>query len=419
MNVWRFSLRNIKSKPLYTFLGVFILALSISLLLGIGQLKNSLEHQMDNNLGGVDMVIGAKGSPLQLVLSSVLHLDNPTGNISYKAANNLAKNPLIKTAVPISYGDNYKGFRIVGTTDQFLNLYGAELEKGHRIEKSMEVILGSAVAEQQNLRLGDTFLSSHGLMENDGEVHDEEFVVVGILNPTQKVIDRLIVTNLESIWDVHDHKEHEVEDKHTDNKTHEHEAGDEHEHHNEEHDDEKEITSMLIVLRSPAGILTLPRAINDGTVMQAALPRYELVRLLEFTGVGFKTISIIAYLILIISGMTIFLSLYKMVKERAFDLALLRTYGASNFQLIKMVSYEGLLIAFMAFTIGFILVKVGLNFMLKLVKVDYKQNFLQELPLIETIQIGTLVVIMVVLAISLAIYPLIRMNISTILSNEK
>lgn len=436
MNIFKISIQNLKSKPLYTFLSILVLTLSIALLLGVQQLKTSFEHQMNNNLGEIDLVLGAKGSPLQLVLASVLHIDNPTGNISYKEAKKIGSNPMIKTAIPISYGDNYKGFKIVGTTLEFPDIYKATIQKGRYFKKSMEVVLGSSVAEQLNLKIGDTFLSSHGLIENEIDVHDHApLKVVGILQPTQKVIDRLIISNLESIWDVHHHKEGVAhEENYTDKHDKAHEDGHTHDEHqnndgehkkshaknnSDEHDDEKEITSLLITFRNPVALLTLPRKINKDTNMQAALPKYELDRLYEYTGVGFKTVSLIAYLILIISGITIFISLYKMVKERAFDLALLRTYGASNLQLIKMVTYEGLVIILIAFISGFLLVKVGLYFIFELLTTNYKQNILQELSLQEAFQIGGLVFVMVILSIILAIYPIVKMNVSTILSNEK
>ncbi|UOB18632.1 ABC transporter permease [Abyssalbus ytuae] len=408
MNIWRISIKNIKSKPLYTFLSVFILSLSITLLLGIQQLKTSFKYQMENNLGDIDLVIGSKGSPLQLVLASVLHMDNPTGNILYEEAKNISRNPMIKTAVPISYGDNYKGYRIVGTTDEFATFYNAELEKGSTVKKPMEVILGHTVAEQLHLKIGDTFLSSHGLVENEVHIHSQHLKVVGIYKPTYKVIDRLIITNLESVWEVH---HHEDEDKHKK------EEG--HMENEEDLDAVKEITSLLISFRNPSALLTLPRRINEQTNMQAVLPKYELEKLSQYTGVGIKTISWIAYMILIISCMTIFISLYKMVKERAFDLALLRTYGAHNFQLIQIVAYEGIIIGMLAFMVGFLLSKAGLYFLFKIVKTEYKQNILQELPYKELLHIGGLVLIMILVAISLAIYPIIKMKISDILSNEK
>lgn len=418
MNIWKISIRNIRSKPLYTFLSVLILSLSIGLLLGVRQLETSFQYQTENNLGNIDVVVGAKGSPLQLVLSSVLHVDNPTGNIPYKEAEKLGKNPMIKTAVPISYGDNFKGYRIVGTTKDFFGLYGAELSTGRDIKASLEVIVGSAIAEKLDLSLGATFKSSHGLIENDFDVHDHEFTVVGILKPTQKVIDRLVITNLESVWDVHDHGDGHDHDE----EEHDHGDGHDHDDHGDNHDhdnDDKEVTSLLLTFRNPAAMLTLPRSINDDTNMQAALPKFELDRLYEFTGVGLTTISWIAYMILVISGMIIFLSLYKMVKERSFDLALLRTYGASNFQLIRMVTYEGLMIVGLALLAGFILSKEGLYYAMGFVDDGSQQSMLQSLPFNEIIKIVGLVFVMIVLSILLAIYPIIKMNISTILSNEK
>ncbi|MFT7627824.1 MAG: putative ABC transport system permease protein [Ulvibacter sp.] len=399
MNIWSISIQNIKSKPLYTFLSVFIASLSIALLLGTQQLKRSFENQIENNLGNIDVVVGAKGSPLQLVLASVLHLDNSTGNISYKEALKMSKNPLIKSAVPISYGDNYKGYRIVGTTQEYIALYDGELKKGHLVENAMEVILGNSVAQKLNLKIGDTLLSAHGLAENSIEDHDELLTVVGILKPTKKVIDRLIITNLESIWNVHNHKSEVNHEGHIYGKS----------------IDEKEITSLLISFKSPRGLLTFPRRINERTNMQAALPKYELHKLYEYTSIGFKTISLIAYLILVISCITLFISLYKMVKERAFDLAILRTYGASNFQLIKMVFYEGFIVVFSSFLLGFLLLKIGFRF----VEANEQQNIFIALPFKDLLQLGFLILMMVIISVSCAIYPIIKMDVSKILSNEK
>jgi len=429
MNIWSISLQNIKSKPLYTFLSVFILSLSIALLLGIRQLKGSFEHQIDNNLGKIDLVIGAKGSPLQLVLASVLHIDNPTGNIAYHEAKKIGKNPMVQSAVPLAYGDNYKGFRIVGTTHEYASLYAAELDKGRRVAKAMEVVLGAAVAEQLKLDIGDIFLSSHGLVENSIDVHDDELTVVGVLKPTQKVIDRLILTPLETVWEVHAHEEEEAhkeeahEEEAHEEEVHEEEAeeGDDnhtgHEHH-VAHDEEREITSLLINFKNPRGLLTFPRKVNKRTNMQAVLPKYELLSLYEYTSVGFQTISWIAYIILVISCVIIFISLYKMVKERAFDLAILRTYGASHFQLIKMVVYEGFIVGFSAFVLGFLFTKIGLYLLLNFMPA-HQQNMLQALSFQDILQLGMVILILIITSVSLAIYPIMKMNISTILSNEK
>ncbi|SFD39425.1 ABC transporter permease [Algibacter pectinivorans] len=414
MNIWKISLQNLKSKPLYTLLSILTLTLSFTLLLGVQQLKTSFKYQMDNNLGEIDLVVGAKGSPLQLVLASVLHLDSPTGNIRYEDALKLAKNPLIKSAVPISYGDNYKGFRIVGTTKAFLALYNSELQEGRHIKNTMEVVLGNSIAKRLDLNIGDTFLSSHGFMEHAIETHNETFTIVGILKPTQKVIDRLIVTNLESVWNVHTH---EVE---LENELHHHEESIDKEHdHDQKGYNSKEITSLLLTSRKPSALLTLPRKINTQTNMQAILPKFELEKLNQYTGVGFNTLSWIAYFILVVSGITIFISLYKMITERSFDLALLRTYGASNVQLIKIVAYEGLIITLFAVILGITLTNLGLYYLLGTLEQNYQYAVLNHLAYKDILLTLKLVLIAVLLSILLAVYPILKMNISTILSHEK
>lgn len=399
MNIWKISISNIFHKPLYAFLSVFSLSISIGLLFGVQQLDASIKNQFEDSLGDIDMVLGAKGSPLQLVLSSVLHIDNPTGNIPLKEAQKISKDPMIESVVPISYGDNYKGFRIIGTTDKFQSLYRAQLGQGRLIEKSMEVILGSTVAAESNLKIGETFLSSHGLAETSNEVHHHPMKVVGIYKPTYRVIDRLIVTNLESIWDVHNHGEEE---------------------HTEQNPvEEREITSMLITFRNPMGLLTMPRRINQRTSMQAALPKYELERLFNFTEVGVKAISWIAYIILFISCITIFINLFKMVKERSFDLALMRTYGASNFQLIRIIAYEGFILIIISLIVGAIISQIALRLIFYIFKSNYKQDILLQLPYSQILQTVLLITVMVALAIALAISPIMKMNISKILSHEK
>lgn len=425
MTIWKIAIKNLSHKPLYTVLSILSLTISISLLISIKQLDTSVKQQFENNLGNVDMVVGAKGSPLQLVLASVLHIDNPTGNILYKDAKKLARNPLIKTAVPISYGDNYKGYRIVGTTDAFAKFYNVKIASGKDFSKPMEAILGYDVAQKTGLKFGDTFLSSHGLNDEMGHEHPETFVVVGMYEQTHKVIDRLITTPLESIWDVHNH--HSEEDGHSENEHHhdddEHRHEDEDNHSEEAHhhdeEDNKQITSMLTKFRNPMGLITIPRQVNEKTAMQAAIPKYEMERLFNFTGIGVKAISWIAYIILFISSIIIFVNLYKMVKERAFDLALLRTYGASNFQLIKIVAIEGFVTSIIAIVFGVALSQLGLLYIFNVLGKQYQQSIPSTLEFYNVFQIIFWVLLVVVLAILFAVIPILKMNVSNILTNEK
>ncbi|WP_339705542.1 ABC transporter permease [uncultured Kriegella sp.] len=405
MNNWKISLKNLIHKPLYAFLSIFSLSISIGLLLGIQQLDTSIQNQFENGLGTIEMVVGAKGSPLQLVLSSVLHIDNPTGNIAYSEVAKMKKNPLVKEVVPISYGDNYKGYRIVGSTLGFAKVYNANLLEGREVENAMEAVLGNDIAQQSGLKVGDTFVSSHGLTENSIEQHNESFKVVGIYKPTYKVIDRLIVTNLASIWHVHQHGGHEEQEH------------DDHEHDLQEADD-REITAILVSFRNPMGLMTMPRNINANTDMQAALPKYELERLFRFTGVGVKAISWIAYIILLIACVTIFIGLYKMVRERAFDLALMRTYGGSNFQLFRIIGFEGILMVLASLFFGFLFSLIGLHFFVNLFKSQFQQDIILTFSTDQMLRTLLIVIVISVVSIVLAITPLLKMNISKILSDE-
>ncbi|SHJ64169.1 putative ABC transport system permease protein [Aquimarina spongiae] len=396
--------------------------LSISLATCILQIKNQLNQHLEINIKPFDMVIGAKGSPLQLVLSSVLHIDNPTGNILLKDALKISKNPMVKEVIPVSYGDNYKGYRILGTYDTYLKQYEAKLHEGKLFEKSFEVVLGSYAAQKLNLQLGSTLVSAHGLADNTLETHDEKpFTVVGILEPTGSVIDHLIITNLESIWEVHEHgdeKEHleEHTEEHDDHEKHENEHDEEHDHH-EQHEDEREITSLLVKFRNPLATLQLSRYINEQTSMQAALPKFEIERLMEFLGIGFQAINSIALIILIVAGLSIFINLIKTVRERKQELALLRTYGASSIQLLQLVFFEALFLSVFGFLLGWLLGRFGAWLLSFFTQDLYGYSFEFSLPDNRELLILFLVTLTTFLAAIIASLSIFKLNVSKTISN--
>jgi putative ABC transport system permease protein len=371
MNLVYLAYRNMVSKPLNLVLSLMLLLLSVSLVTFALQMSQQVDQQLNKNIAPFDMVVGAKGSPLQLVLASVLHIDNPTGNIKMKEASLVERNPLVQTAIPISYGDNYKGYRILGTKVEYLNFYNAKLNEGRLFEKSFEAVVGSGVAKKLNLKLGDTFVSSHGLADA-GHAHDEHpYTVVGVLKPTGTVVDQLLIANLESIWDAHDHgdhDDHEHEDdhdheghNHDDDHDHEdHEGHEGHDHSKHEIDENTEITSLLVKFKSPLGMVQIPRSINENTNMQAALPGFEINRLMNLLGSGVQTINWIALVILLVSGLSIFISLLKTIRERKQELALLRTYGLNTGQLLTLALLEGSFLAVIGFVLGWLLGRLGI-----------------------------------------------------------
>lgn len=402
MNLVKLSFKNLISKPLNALLSLLLLVLSVALVTFMLQLSAQVKGNLDKNIKPVDLVVGAKGSPLQLVLSSVLHIDAPTGNIKLIEAEKLKKSRLVKAAVPVSYGDNYKGVRILGTETSYLKLYNAELATGELFSKSQQVVLGSETAKKLQLKLGDTFLSSHGLADqNLEEHHGHPFKVVGILKPSGSVVDNLIITNLESIWDVHSHA-----DEHSD---------DEHHHHEED----LEVTSLLIQFSNPMAMMQLPRYINDKTNMQAALPSLEINRLVKLLGVGVQTIQLIAIAILLVSGLSIFISLLKAIRERRQELAVLRTYGATSAQLLWLVLLEGLFLGFIGYVIGWVIGRVSLWVISNYAQSSYGYTFnLVTFTKWEAILLAATLGITVIASVfaSLSVF---KLNVSKILSSEK
>ena len=130
MNISKLSILNITHRPLSSALSLILLTLGVSIIALLLQINHHVREQMENNVKGVDMVVGAKGSPLQLILSAIYHIDAPTGNIPLDEVEKLRKNRLVKSCIPLSYGDNFKGHRIVGTDYQYPKLYNASLEQG-------------------------------------------------------------------------------------------------------------------------------------------------------------------------------------------------------------------------------------------------------------------------------------------------
>lgn len=373
MNIRKLAWVNLISDPFNTMLSLFLMAFGVGIISLLILLNNQVEQQLQNNLRGIDMVVGAKGSPLQLILSSIYHIDNPTGNISFKEANQLTKNPLVDFTIPLSYGDSYNGFRIVGTRHKYLELYKVDLREGKLWSQTMEVVVGSIVADIHQLKIGDKFFGTHGLTEG-GHVHDNHYYrVVGILKQSNSVIDKLIVTDIKSVLEVHTHNTVEDDTHCTESHHHDHEC--DHKDHVEvethNHDlylsDEFMITCMLVKFKSPVGLIQLPRKVNETTNLQAAIPIFEISRLTNLLGFGIKTINLIALIIILVSGLSIFISLYNSLKKRRYELALIRVHGANKWQVIKLVFIEGITLSVLGTFFGFLISRISLFVMLLLV----------------------------------------------------
>lgn len=337
--VWSY----LKAKPLNTALNIFLLSLGVSVITLLLVVSRQLEERVADNTKGIDLVVGAKGSPLQLILCNIFHIDFPTGNINLREAEKLANHRLVKNAIPLALGDSYMNFRIIGTSQAYAELYQAELLAGDWWKEELEVTLGSNVAALSKLQMGSTFESAHGLTK-EGHAHEEsKYKVVGILKPTGSVIDNLILTQITSVWHVHE----EGEEKSNMNQPLSLKLIPDY----QLKDSTKEITALLIKYKNPIAAIQLPRLINTQTNMQAASPAFESARLFTILGSAKTVLMGLAYLLVFISALSIFIALYNSLKERKYDLAIMRSMGASRFKLWSSMVLEGISLTFLG-TIG-------------------------------------------------------------------
>lgn len=405
MNIYKLSIAKLTAKPFNTFLSLLLFAIGVTIISVIFHFERRFEQNFRQNIAGIDLVVGAKGSPLQLILSSVFQADVPTGNISLEEAKKIKSNPMVKSTIPLALGDNYKGYRIVGTEQSYPDLYNCKLSQGEWFSKSMDVVIGAEVAEKTGLKVGDLFTGVHGFTES-GHHHDEDkYTVVGIMTPNEKVTNRLILTPVESVWQVHahHHHHHNHEGAEEEGEEHHYEEAEEEEHHHEhaheetghvhrvlldsalykvehqqdlskeelrayndykgilqESDDDpsSEITALLVFARSPIAIASLPRIINENTNMQAASPALELNRLMSFLGYGIETFKILAWIIIVISGLNILIHLTNTLNQSIYEVALLRALGASRVKVMLLLLSQGSILSLGGWFSGIIISRI-------------------------------------------------------------
>jgi putative ABC transport system permease protein len=335
VNVASLSAGYLRARPLQTALSLLLLALGagtiVTLLLVVGQ----IEGRMGRDARGIDLVVGAKGSPMQLILSGIYHADAPTGNIPLATVQLLQKNRLIKKAIPLALGDGWKGYRIVGAGKEYPEHYGAELSAGRLHEKSMEAVLGYEVAARTGVGVGGRFTGAHGIGGDGAEHGAMAYTVVGVLKQNGSVLDRLVLTSIESVWQVHEEEQgpQDAQDR-------------------KAMEEDRQVTVILVQYASPLAAAMLPRQINSQSELQAGSPAYETARLFRIVGVGVEALRAFAAVLMLAAGLSVFIALYTALEERRYDLAVMRTLGASPARLFGLLLAEGLVLALAGALLG-------------------------------------------------------------------
>ncbi len=394
MSLWHIAWSYLWNRKLTTCLTILSVALAVGLISSVLTLREETRKRFEEEGQAFDIVVGAKGSPLQLVLSSVYFMDTPTGNIpieEYEAIRNDTE--YVRAAFPIGMGDSYRGFRLVGTTEDLFEhrwvspLSGEErapfqLEAGRIFEREMEAVLGALAARQTGLRVGDTFISTHGLMELPefvgGHDHkDHPYRVVGILRPSNSPYDRAIFCSLESVWAVHTHDhahsyggnahdpDHDEDcyqdDREPDDAPASPAAGaldDDVDLKYEEwgRDPASMVTAVLVQLHSPAMRFQYEQKIRGSTAVMAAVPINEIAKLYDqLLGTAKLVMLAVGYLVVVISALSILIGLYLSILQRKRDLAIMRALGASAYEVFGAVIIEAFWVTVLGIACGWVL----------------------------------------------------------------
>ena len=343
MNLWRIAWSYLWNRKLTTLLTILSVALGVGLISAVLTLREETQRRFEEEGQAFDIVLGAKGNPLQLVLSSVYFLDAPTGNMDIAIFNELKEHEDVVAAYPVGMGDTYKGYRIVGTTRDLMDFsYGDRapyaLAEGRYFEAPFEAVIGANVAQETSLKMGATFVGTHGFVDSPyAEAHENHpYTVVGILERSGSPNDRAIFCDIQSVWDVHSHGG-------------EHNHDDQCEHHRP-HD---EITAALIKLASPAIRFEFKDLVNRNYNAMAAIPIQEIQKLYEqLLGMAKLVLLAIGYLVVAISALSILIGLYMAILQRKRDLAIMRALGATRGEIFGAVIIEAFWVTLLGILAG-------------------------------------------------------------------
>lgn len=352
MKLAALSWRYLWAQPLATALNLLLLTLGLAAITLVLLTRAQLDRAFERDLAGIDAVVGAKGSPMQLILAGVFHLDVPPGNVRLRDVQALARDERVAQLIPLSLGDSYRGWRIVGSTPDYLAHYGAQLAQGQLWQQPMQAVLGHQVAQATGLQPGQRFAGAHGLGGMGSAHADHPYTVSGVLAPCGCVLDRLLLTALESVWAVHEVAHGPAAPARAE--PHGHDDHDDHDHPPAATDaqEAREVTLALVRYRSPLAAATFPRHVNSATNLQAAAPALEISRLLRMVGVGADVLRGFGAVLLLTAALSVFIALWSAVRERRADQALLRMLGAPPRRLAALLLGEALWLALLATVLG-------------------------------------------------------------------
>jgi putative ABC transport system permease protein len=364
--LFKLSFRSILNRKLTTSLTLLSIALSVALYLSIQQIRYGARENFSNTINQTDLIVGAKGGSLQLLLYSIFHMGSATQNISFATYSKWSSNPAIDWTIPISLGDSHRGFRVVGTNDNFYKHY--RFHHDHSIgfvagtspSDIFDVVLGAEVAHALNYKIGDSIVLSHGISEGESIFNhgDKPFKITGILNPTRTAVDRALYINLEGLEAIHmDWKDGVPPDENESTKP---------ELIRKKKIKIGQITSFLMRAKSRIDVLRIQREINNETSepLMAVIPGVALSELWRGLSYAENALQAISAMVILVGLLGMLVSIYTSLNERRREIAILRSIGATKFKIMGLLVIESCLLSFFGSIFGVALMFLAL-FILK------------------------------------------------------
>jgi ABC-type transport system, involved in lipoprotein release, permease component len=348
------SFKSLRNRALTSVLTVLSIALSVTLLLSVERIRKSAQEGFTSAISQTDLIVGARSGPVQLLLFTVFNVGNPTHNISYKAYEKLKDHPAVAWTIPYSLGDGHKGFRVVGTNEDFFKYYHyrgnhqVEIEKGRVFRGLFDVVLGAEVARSLGYKLGDNVVVAHGVTHGHGVQHhdDKPFQVVGILSPTGTALDRAVYITLEGMEAMHVDW-HDGAAPVAGKETPAYELSRE----NLKVDD---ITAFFVGAKNRVETLKLQREINEFAEepLLAIIPGATLAELWDGLSYVEGSLKAISWMVVVVGLTSMLIALLTTLQERRREIAILRALGASVQQVTGLLIFESGLLTLIGIVVG-------------------------------------------------------------------
>lgn len=351
---FRLAVKSLLNRKGSIMLTIMAMAVSIFVLLGVEHIRGQSKQSFNSTVSGADLIVGARTGSMNLLLYSVFRMGSPTNNIDWQTYQNISANPKVAWAIPISLGDSHKGFRVMGTTTDYFTYfsYGKKRQlsfsKGKPFEQVFDVVLGAQVAKKLNYTLGANIILAHGLGKTSFSMHDQSpLKVVGILAPTGTPVDQTVHVSLQGIEAVHidwqqianmsggavSQKQIQALELELEPKT---------------------ITAFMLGLTSRMNTFRVQRDINNysNEPLTAILPGVALAELWQMMGLLENTLRLISGLILVAALLGLSAMMLASIRERKYEIHLLRVIGAPPWFLFFLVELEALLVSFVSMLVG-------------------------------------------------------------------